>query len=98
MSSALSATVAQRTVVPSRLHQMSGWEAVTVKAGCCTERTHGEPSRLVVLDLRNCAGSGSPADVCDRSEMFVPPRAAYSKLHGGLVCARARPRLPTARG
>ena len=33
------------------------------------------------------AGQGSPEGVCDRSEMFIPPRAAYSKLAGGLVRA-----------
>ena len=61
MSAADSATVRQRTVAPARVHQMSGCDAVTVKAGCCVERTHGVPSRLEVFDLRYSAGSGSPA-------------------------------------
>eukprot|EP00966_Prymnesium_polylepis_P212662 4925613-Prymnesium_polylepis.1 len=39
---------------------MSGCDAVTVKAGCCVERTQGAPWRPVVLDLRNCAGSARP--------------------------------------
>ena len=48
MSAADSATVRQRTVTPARVHQMSGCDAVTVKTGCCVERTHGVPSRLEV--------------------------------------------------
>ena len=61
MSAADSATVRQRTVAPARVHQMSGCDAVTVKAGCCVERMHGVPSRLEVLLLMYSAGNGNPA-------------------------------------
>ena len=33
------------------------------------------------------AGASSPLGVCERSELFLPPRAAYSKLSGGAIRA-----------
>ena len=49
------------TVVPSRLHHVSGWLPTTVCELCSTDRTHGEPSRARVLFLVCVAGRRSPS-------------------------------------
>eukprot|EP00964_Phaeocystis_antarctica_P020579 scaffold11381_cov68-Phaeocystis_antarctica.AAC.8 len=93
MSAADSTTVRQRTVAPARVHQMRGWDAVTAKAGCCTERMHGVPLRLVVLLLTWSAGSGSPAAARASATLTRTTGSSFNALITAGVDAIKRTRL-----